>query len=554
MPNRRSSFFIEQRVAEIKASQDAAARAEEQAPQTASDGGSGEVPPTPPTASADIPEPNPEERAQLEERHKARQAALDKEREIAPYGRSPHNLPYSLSESQRIIGASSNAKRALVLQGIHKQHEARIQNGEVPPTVASPQGAPAAKKAPVTVTITPEQIVAQRDAKKQEDKQNKRADVMFDQGFPSIETEGSFGNAHHAAADEAHASGNYNFGLNELLHHATQIHADLKSAAENPAGVAQTHAAAIRGLADQIDRKVPGHSHVTKLRNLADTVEATGASIPRETFEGPDSVQNRLVNIGSKLASVRKMMAQREGPVGGNTKESYIASPTGRASQALSKIYTSLANEHQKITGKLTSASPESVRSVTGGIKMPVSRMFIEVLRRRADALGSEKTTPMGDITAASKYVLSPLKRTVSKANATLVDKYASLEDSQLVRDKDGNPVKYPKGHPLEGKFKVTGSQRVDPETGKPIVFQGVQAAPTTHIINPEELPVEQRAFVDTQGNASHPKTGERYRADHVGPDGAAVTPHPTHYWQPQQNDSLDSRVDLGTIDRGKLE
>jgi hypothetical protein len=556
VPNRRSSFFIDKRVAEIKASQDAAARGEEEVTQTASDGGSGEVPPTPPIGAADAPapEPSPEQRAQEEERHKARQVAIAKERELAPYGRSPHGLPYTLGESQRIVGATSNAKRALVLQGIHKQHETRIQNGEVPPTAPSPQGAPAAKKAPITVTITPEEITAQRDAIKAKDKQNKRAEDIFDQGFSDIETEGPFGNAHHAAADQEHNSGKYNFGLSELWHHAKQIHEDLRSAAENPAGVAQTHATAIRGLADRIERKVPGHSHVANLRNLANTIEATGAAMPKDAFEGPNSVQNRLVNIGSTLASIRKLMDQREGPVDGNTRESYVQSPTGRAAQALSKVYTSLANEHQTINGKFTKASPDSVRSLVGGIRMPVSRMFIEVLRRRATALGSEKTTPMGNLTSASKMVLTPLKMPVSKANATLTDQYATLEDTKLVLDKDGNPVKYPKGHINEGKYRVTGSQRVDPETGKPIVFQGVKGAPKFHVIDPSTLPVEQRAFVDAQGNASHPQTGDRYRADHVGPDGAAVQPHPTHFWNYEQNDSLDSRVDVGPLKQGRLE
>ena len=556
MPNRRSSFFIDKRVAEIKASQDAAARGEEEVTQTASDGGSGEVPPTPPIGAADAPapEPSPEQRAQEEERHKARQAAVEKERELAPYGRSPHGLPYTLGESQRIIGASSNAKRALVLQGIHKQHETRIQNGEVPPTAPSPQGAPAAKKAPITVTITPEEITAQRDAIKAKDKQNKRAEDIFDQGFSDIETEGPFGNAHHAAADQEHNSGKYNFGLNELWHHAKQIHEDLRSAAENPAGVAQTHATAIRGLADRIERKVPGHSHVANLRNLANTIEATGAAMPKDAFEGPNSVQNRLVNIGSTLASIRKLMDQREGPVDGNTKESYVQFPTGRAAQALSKVYTSLANEHQTINGKFTKASPDSVRSLVGGIRMPVSRMFIEVLRRRATALGSEKTTPMGNLTSASKMVLTPLKMPVSKANATLTDQYATLEDTKLVLDKDGKPRKYPKGHINEGKYMVTGSQRVDPETKRPIVFQGVKGAPKFHVIDPSTLPVEHRAFVDTQGNASHPETGERYRADERGPDGRSVSPHPTHFWNYEQNDSLDSRVDVGPLKQGRLE
>jgi hypothetical protein len=568
MPNRRSSFFIDKRVAEIKSSQDAAARGEEEVTQTASDGGSGEVPPTPPIGAADAPqpEPSPEQRAQEEERHQARLTAAKKEQELAPYGRSPHGLPYTLGESQRIVGATSNRQRALVLQDIHSKHKSRIQNGE---------GANGeAKKAPTTVTITPEQITAARDAKKAEDKQNQRGEVIFDQGFPDIQTEGPFGSAHHAAADQEHNSGKYNFGLNELWHHAKQIHEDLRSAAENPAAVAQTHATAIRGLADRIERKVPGHSHVANLRNLANTIDAAGAAMPKDTFEGPNSVQNRLVNIGSKLASIRKLMDQKEGPVDGNTKESYVQSPTGRAAQGLSEVYKSLANEHQTINGGFTKASPEYVRSVVGGIRMPVSRMFIEVLRRRATALGSEKTTPMGNLTSASKMVLTPLKMPVSKANATLTDQYATLEDTKLVLDKDGKPRKYPKGHINEGKYMVTGSQRVDPETKRPIVFQGVKGAPKFHVIDPSTLPVEQRAFVDHNGNATD-EAGRRYREGDsatcpnrsectLGPhwnyrpsDGTGihdVTPHPTHFWNYEQNDSLDSRVDVGPLKQGRLE
>jgi hypothetical protein len=307
-------------------------------------------------------------------------------------------------------------------------------------------------------------------------------------------------------------------------------------------------------LADRIQRRVPGHRHVARLLSLADQVETDGAAIPTDKFTGRDSVENRLTNIGSKLASVGKMLSQREGPVRGSAKESYIESPQARAAQVLSGVYKSLSNEHQRITGKLAAGSSDFVRSTVGGIKPPVSRMFIEVLKRRAAALGSQKETPMGDLTSESKYFLSPFKKTVVGAKAKPVDRFATLEDSELVKDADGNPIKYPEGHALAGKFVVKGKQRVDSQTGKLIVFQGVEAAPTTHITSTADLPAEQHAFIDTKGNASHPKTGMRYRANDVGPDKQPVVPHPTHYWEKQQNDSLSSRVDVGTIDRGRLE
>jgi hypothetical protein len=500
MASKNAAFWATQRAAEIKAQQEEANRkaAEDAAPSVGGASGSGVSIPEqwvdehgiidPVRVTTDVNPQGPRPPKPV----KQQTTSVD-----APHGTSRLGVPYTAAQKFRLDGARSTREKNKIINEIEVIHRGEISRGEHPALSAGPSLDP--------INISPEDIQAKVAANKAARANDAKVEDLLQERMAKLGPEGPFGPNAIAEAKATHDTGDYKWGASELLGIAKAAHRKLRDFIADPRPAAAEHAGDLRDLAEQVRALSPNHPAIAELHNKANALEDHAAKFSTDVFYKQGGINDSLVTAGSKLRQIElltnqseKQLVRRDGTP--DPIRVSVGEPTQQVHMGLAEVFKTLGRLHANISNTgISKANQASGLGWVGGVRLPVSRLDLEVANQRVKELAAEGESSTGE---------SPKYRPGVKINWKLS----------------------PLSRPMTGAAPKPIATMLGPKKSGMIRYVG--AAPTTHVINPEELPASQRAFQDTSGRVIHTVTQKKYREGDIGPDGQKVTPHPTHYWE----------------------